>query len=84
MKWYCRIRYDGDSEDSLLGPYLCQADALASCQRAKGHGAAVVNAAFEAADNYPRIWRPLEIAVVTRNDGLWRVMNDGTEHKIEG
>lgn len=82
MRWYSKFQPEG-REVMLQGPYLTQQDALEASAAVESHGATIINAAFEEADDYQRTWKPVELAVMTRDDGLYRIMSDGTEFKIE-
>ena len=82
MKWFSKFQPEG-KDVMLQGPYLTQQDALDASAVCEANGAAIINAAFEADDDYQRTWKPVEVAVMTRDDGLYRIYSDGTESKIE-
>lgn len=82
-KWYVQWKPTEEEEDSLMGGFLTQQEALDAAAHVEVNGGIVINAAFEEADDYVRTWKPVEVAVVTRADGLYRIMSNGTEFKIE-
>lgn len=82
-KWYTQWRPSEEEEDGLYGPFLTQQEALDAAANIEVNGGIVTNAAFEEADDYVRTWKPVEVAVVTRDDGLYRIYSNGTESKIE-